>query len=650
MNTVVESLNAWGSNFIRFAWPMLLQSGVVMAVLLGLNWALRRHVRAVVRYAVLLLMLVKLVLPTSFALPTGAGNWLSLGRTALAELPAEVSARPETVVPAEGLLPRPDWAPVRTPISSAPPARPSLSWQAMLLVSWVAGMVVLMGLVVRRFRGVARWVARAEEAPAELQDVLESCRAKLAVRQPVVLKFSAFPSSPAVCGLRRPVILVPKALAESLAAEQLQAVLLHELGHLKRGDLWVSHLQTLLQILYWYHPVLWPGNAILRQVREEAVDELVMVTMAAEAGAYPGTLLAVAKLGCLRRLSGLGLAGIAESHRGLKERIRKLVSRPMPQTAKLGGLGGLIFVLLASVVLPLARSATAPLAPPSPGGAAIEVQGFVTKVDSRGKETRRCNFSIIVSSTNHLASVVYFNGESFVSGSDGLDSYLLNEMGPAQERNQGARQLGTISDSPFPKKALTPIQLVWLAYASAPFLARTNRPFALECFQEQRGLMTNVIVPLASPPGLPAQIRWWAPNWFCQGTNRLWLAAYPNGFLSGQYLGRTWTNFLGLTVPLTWEFSSFNPRPGAKPTRPEDVLRANTLRGTTTNLIASGYAGDFLPAMAGSQVSLTEGRFEDELGVSFGLAMRTNGWPKRDHPAVAAALQTHRQNRRERSP
>ncbi len=356
MNTLVETLNAGGSSFVQFAWPMLLQSAVVVAVLLSLNWALHRHVRAVVRYALLLLMLVKLVLPPSFALPTGAGNWLSLDHTPLAQVPAEVPAGPSAVAPAEAIVPMRDLASLTSPKSSPPQARASLSWQAVLFVGWVAGMTVLMGLVVRRFRYVARLVGSAEEAPTGLQEMLEFCRAKLGIRQPVVLRFSAFPSSPAVCGLLRPVILVPKGLAESFSAEELQAVLLHELGHIKRGDLWVSHVQTLLQILYWYNPVLWAGNAIMRHVREEAVDELVMVKMESQADTYPGTLLAVAKLGFMRRLAGLGLVGIAESRRGLKTRIQRLVSGPIPVTAKLGVLGVLIFSIVASVVLPLATS------------------------------------------------------------------------------------------------------------------------------------------------------------------------------------------------------------------------------------------------------------------------------------------------------
>jgi len=88
-----------------------------------------------------------------------------------------------------------------------------------------------------------------------------------------------FKTSPAVCGLFRPVILVPQDLAPIFGASHLRAVLMHELAHIKRGDLWVNLAQTLLQIIYFYSPFVWLGNAIIRRVREHAVDEATLVAM-----------------------------------------------------------------------------------------------------------------------------------------------------------------------------------------------------------------------------------------------------------------------------------------------------------------------------------------------------------------------------------
>jgi hypothetical protein len=125
--------------------------------------------------------------------------------------------------------------------------------------------------------------------------------------------------------LFRPVILLPRSLAEQLPPAQLRAVLLHELIHLRRGDVWVNCAQALLQIVYWWHPLLWLANARMRRVREEAVDDAVMLALNEEAKTYTPTLLEVAKLALPRPLASLGLVGILESRSSLRQRIERLM-------------------------------------------------------------------------------------------------------------------------------------------------------------------------------------------------------------------------------------------------------------------------------------------------------------------------------------
>ena len=136
-----------------------------------------------------------------------------------------------------------------------------------------------------------------------------------------------------MCGLFRPVILLPRSLAEQLPPAQLRAVLLHELFHLRRGDVWVNCAQALLQIVYWWHPLLWLANARIRRVREEAVDDAVMLALKEDAETYAPTLLEVAKLALHRPLASLGLVGILESRSSLRQRIERLHGfPPAPQS------------------------------------------------------------------------------------------------------------------------------------------------------------------------------------------------------------------------------------------------------------------------------------------------------------------------------
>src|SRR5437899_1948957 len=116
MNASLEAFNATAPwLFKSFVWPMLWQSSLLIALVFGLDLALRRKLRASVRYALWLVVLVKLLLPPSLALPTGLGWWV----------------RPSTPLPAAARVPAPavvTYGPVIAPPSSttqvAPPSIP----------------------------------------------------------------------------------------------------------------------------------------------------------------------------------------------------------------------------------------------------------------------------------------------------------------------------------------------------------------------------------------------------------------------------------------------------------------------------------------------------------------------------------------------
>ena len=103
--------------------------------------------------------------------------------------------------------------------------------------------------------------------------------------------------------------------------------------------MWVNLLQTLLQVIYFYNPLLWLANSIIRRTREQAVDEMVLVAMGKNAAEYPETLVSVAKLAFKRPSLSLRLIGVVESQDALSGRIKHMLNHPIPKSAKLGLLG-----------------------------------------------------------------------------------------------------------------------------------------------------------------------------------------------------------------------------------------------------------------------------------------------------------------------
>jgi beta-lactamase regulating signal transducer with metallopeptidase domain len=322
MNLVIETLNSWADHAFRFAAPMLWQSSVLIGLLFVLDLLLRRKVRPAVRYVLWLVVLVKLLLPPSLAFPTSPGWWLR---------PAKVVAtkpRSTAVVVTYGADVSPAPRAAFTPVFVAPP-RPRLTPAAWAFVGMVAVSLGMLAWMLVRWYQVARDARRAAIAPAQLSELLPK------QQRPARIRLTERPQSPAVCGLFLPVVLLPRSLAEHLQPAQLRAVLLHELLHLRRGDVWVNCAQSLLQIVYWWHPLLWFANARIRRVREEAVDDAVMLALNDDADAYAPTLLEVAKLALRRPLASLGLVGILESRSSLRQRIERLMDFRPPRKAGL---------------------------------------------------------------------------------------------------------------------------------------------------------------------------------------------------------------------------------------------------------------------------------------------------------------------------
>ncbi|MHB8521610.1 MAG: M56 family metallopeptidase [Limisphaerales bacterium] len=350
MNTLIESLNHWGSSFTGFALPMLVQSGLLIAVLLTVNVLLRKRVRATVRYALWMLVLVKLVLPPSLTSPTSLAYWFPVRVSPERVATGTAAASPAT---ASMVVTKADASLLPSPVGSAL-SRPALTRGALLCAGWLAGLVCLVAWVCRRSLFVARMLSETTEPSNKLQKLLESCRRQLGITRAISLRITSTAGSPAICGLFKPVILIPSFLPETLTESGMRSVLLHELAHYRRSDLWIGHAQTVLQLFYWYNPLLWLANNAIRRVREQAVDEMVLVEMQEEAEAYPATLLQVAKLAQARPALSLGLVGILEPGSGLKERIHHILLRPLPRTARVGVRGLLLVGLIAVVILPMA--------------------------------------------------------------------------------------------------------------------------------------------------------------------------------------------------------------------------------------------------------------------------------------------------------
>lgn len=371
MGSLILTLNEWGRLFCHHAVWMLVQTGVLVVVLWALDIFLRRRAKASLRYGIWLLVLAKLVLPVDLALPSGIGYWLhrqtpndaSAARTAHREdtgaLPTNDSS-PLRVLPAASLPPAASEDPAAAVSFSAAPeaaaasALPALSAEGWIVAIWAAGICCLFAVLFVQFVFLRKVIDRSQDVSAEVSGMLSRRQSSLGMRGTIRICQSDEVSGPAVCGLVRPTILLPSPLIDKLCSDQLETVLMHELLHIQRYDLWVNSIQTLLQLFYFYNPFVRLANHFIRKTREQVNDEHVLVRLNGRRDHYSATLVEVAAAAVGRPAFAVRLIGVAEPKSHLYERITLMMRKKVPVNAKIGFSGILVLVLLGAVLLPMA--------------------------------------------------------------------------------------------------------------------------------------------------------------------------------------------------------------------------------------------------------------------------------------------------------
>lgn len=138
----------------------------------------------------------------------------------------------------------------------------------------------LLGIIMffLRFLGSLMWLqylkATARELSEDIQIRVFQLSRQIGLHRITEVRESIKAIVPAVVGYIKPVILVPAALIGNMAPESLEAILLHELAHIRYRDYLVNILQTILEVLFFYHPAFWWISSVLRQERENRCDDL----------------------------------------------------------------------------------------------------------------------------------------------------------------------------------------------------------------------------------------------------------------------------------------------------------------------------------------------------------------------------------------
>lgn len=250
---------------------------------------------------------------------------------------------------------------------------PTSSVLTVLVAFWAAGVLLLLRRTAARWVEIRRVCRSALPAPTELQALVELLAHQLRLARPVALRLCHRVGAPVLVGFWRPVILLPMALATRLPAAQLELLLAHELAHVKRWDFLANLLQTAIEILLFYHPLVHWVSARVREDREVCCDDLVTARFGCPVP-YARALLAAAEFAqdrtpplALAATGGVLLPRIERLLGQQQRRLRRTHDAAMPAL-------GAVLVLAFALLLRMPAGIEAPsIAPVSrdPGFAAM---------------------------------------------------------------------------------------------------------------------------------------------------------------------------------------------------------------------------------------------------------------------------------------
>jgi len=181
-------------------------------------------------------------------------------------------------------------APLRAVTHSARPGRSSRDCGLILAIVWAGGAVFAIARILLGWLAMQRLRRRSLVAPS---DELNRLAGQIGIRGRLELLETPAGTMPMTCGWMRPAIFLPSDAAE-WSAEKRRAVLLHELAHVRRGDVATQFLARMALSLYWWNPLGWLAWREFLKMRERATDDLVL-DAGTRASEYAGHLLEVAR-------------------------------------------------------------------------------------------------------------------------------------------------------------------------------------------------------------------------------------------------------------------------------------------------------------------------------------------------------------------
>lgn len=414
MNALLDFAEPWLQAVVTLSWKGTLLAVAVALVIL----CLRKRLSPAWRHGLWLLVLLRFVLPD-----LGTSSW-SMQRLSERPVPLVVATIEPTFEPtsepvavplefaAEALVlknPAPlsqtvplEYSPTRPPASSA--------WTPMqgLTLTWLLGMTLVLATM-GFLHGRLVWKLRRNSSlpSAPLSAALQNACHLAGVRQAPRLIVSDAVRAPALFGVLHPAILLPREIASTHDSASLRLILLHELAHMQRRDLWSQIIASLIVAVQWFNPMVWWAAQRMRTEAEMASDARALrSTDLAEAHRLGEVLLGFANRatsGWMVWFAAATLLGISANPSDLRHRIEALIDIARGRRTRwIVGLAAFSLLAVFGLTKAPAQVAEAPPKAPEPAtdsANTIVVSGVVVNATGQPVNDAKVRLSVNLIST-----------------------------------------------------------------------------------------------------------------------------------------------------------------------------------------------------------------------------------------------------------
>jgi bla regulator protein BlaR1 len=393
-----------------------LWQSTVFAAMVGLVTLLLRKHQARIRFLLWLAASMKFLVPFSLLITLGG----------LLPKPQQVAIGSRTgLYSAINVAGQPFSVGGMTRIGSAIPEESllqHLTAQLPLILAgvWLLGAFVVLLVWLLRWRQVSAILQRASPIQQGREILLlRSLEERTGMRGRMALRLSPDQMEPGVFGIVRPMLIWPARLSERLDEEQMRAIFAHEITHQRRHDNLAAAIPMLVEVIFWFHPMVWWMERRMVEERERACDEAV-VRLGSSPEAYAEGLLKAcrfcveAPLVCVSGITGADLS----------RRVRSIMAVRMIHQLGLKGKLLLAVAVVAAIAGPVTLgivSAAQTTAGETGRAQSPSVSAWHTVAgDNAGSTTEPLTFEVASVKPNHSGETSFSSG--FLPGGDGYSA------------------------------------------------------------------------------------------------------------------------------------------------------------------------------------------------------------------------------------